>query len=129
VPTFTLRDESVTPLTSILRVIVVEAEVSNLVVRHISLVGESDITLHEEPSLKVKLNALPSVKVCGRPVPTICKIVPPTGLRSVFGLTLEIMRPTVMFTHEGSTGTVPMESITTGAQFPATGVTVHVIYV
>jgi hypothetical protein len=65
--------------------------------------------------------------VWGRPAPTIYRIVPPTGFRSVFGVTLVIVRPTVIFTHEGSTGTVPIESITTGAQLPATGVTVHVI--
>ena len=65
--------------------------------------------------------------MCGRPVPTIYKIVPPTGLRLVLGLTLVTVRPIEIFAHEGSTDTVPIESITTGAQLPATGITVHVI--
>ena len=65
--------------------------------------------------------------MCGRPAPVNYKIVPPNGLRAVFGVTLEIVRPTEILAHEESIGTMPIESITTGCQFPATGITVHLI--
>lgn len=53
--TFTLSEESVMPLTLTVNVRLVENDVLKVLVRHMSLVGESEMTLHEAPSLKVKL--------------------------------------------------------------------------
>ena len=62
----------------------------------------------------------------GKFEPSMVRIVPPNGLRRVFGVTLVIRRGTVN-TLAVLTGINPFPSITMGCQLPATAITVQVI--
>ena len=49
----------------------------------------------------------PSVVACGRDEPVIERIVPPKGLRSAFGLTLDTVKDMEIGVAEGSIGIRP----------------------
>ena len=102
---------------------VAEPEV-NLPVSQTIRVAVDETRVHKVPSEMVTLRELPSTREVGKLVPTMLSLVPPLGLMSVLG----VMEVTVRAwtTVEATTSAVPVVSVTTGVQVPATGVAARV---
>ncbi len=84
------------------------------------------MTSHLDPPLNVNEIAFPSVRLCGKLLPSIVRIVPPYGFRAVLGVTDDTTMLITTSATPLATGMMPNSSVTTGAQEPATAVTSQV---
>ncbi len=74
---------------------------------HLIAVGETATKSHGVPSSKDTDRVLPSVKLSGKPVPEIVRMVPPKGFRSVEGVTEVTEKGMVRDETKGSIGMIP----------------------
>lgn len=85
---------------------------------HLISVGVEEITVHLVPSERVMLMLLPSSREGGKLVPTIVRMLSPSGFRACLGLTSVTVIGIVSSESVALTGTLPFESKTIGFQSP-----------
>lgn len=101
----------------------------NCSVRQEIAVLETLVTSHRVPSPKTMERVTKLLSSVGKLVPVILRVVPPSGLSALLGVTAVTVRGIDRGLTEEAIGMIPKSSMTSGSQSPATEAALQVIEV